>query len=50
MICRIAREYHGYPHEVAHWPLHYYIAVRNELAEDWKAQARAVRDARRRNH
>jgi len=45
MICRIARTYGGWPHEVARWPFTYYLRVRNELIESWKAEADAVKRA-----
>ena len=43
MICRIAKHYGGWPHEIAKFPFHYWIALRNEFLAELDAMAKAMK-------
>jgi hypothetical protein len=43
LLCRIARHYGGWPHQIAHFPYHYWIALRNEYLAEMEAQAKAMK-------
>ncbi len=47
-MCRIARRYGVLPHIVARFPWRYYVAVRNEMIQEWVDKTRAAQ--RRSNH
>lgn len=43
MAVRIAQEFGLPPHEVAGWPLHYYVRVREALLLQWTDKKRSFR-------
>jgi hypothetical protein len=50
MMCRIARRYGVLPHVVARFPWRYYVAVRNEMVQEWVDRARAVQKQKNGGH
>lgn len=48
MAVRIAQEFGVAPHEVAGWPLHYYVRVREALLNQWSDKKRTFKYMRER--
>ncbi len=46
MMCRVARRYGVLPHVVARFPWRYYVAVKNEMIQEWADRAKAINKRR----